>query len=451
MDVNVKEDDIVDKIYESTKDWVSVEIEVDKSFEPSTLFHLTEQNAGDRFYMRLNDNYSSYFGYHAVQRFKNDFENKQSIFKDWEKLKDNIELIHPDSDYHHLRLCGGFQFSGHKSDDEWREYGLNHFILPKVLISSEGARTFITYTTERQDFDIEVFKDLITYLEHTEIDTSRDSLGEVTRMEDIYKDDWRDLVNEAIDTIDESKKIVLARRRLIKFDKEINIPFILNQVLNNEKNSYIFLLESNQFVFFSQTPEQLIKVEDGVLSTKAVAGTIKRTHNEKVDEENIKAFLKDKKNLGEHRFVVESILSDIKPFVQDVEYNETPNILKNDHLYHLYTEIKANLNDESYIGLIDCLHPTPALGGYPKAEALEFIENKEFGTRGLYGSPVGFIDVYDDCEFIVAIRSMLIKDCQATLFAGCGIVKNSDPDSEVAETAVKFSPMMNALGVDNND
>ncbi|MEQ6029414.1 isochorismate synthase [Staphylococcus saccharolyticus] len=451
MDVNVKEDDIVDKIYESTKDWVSVEIEVDKSFEPSTLFHLTEQNAGDRFYMRLNDNYSSYFGYHAIQRFKNDFENKQSIFKDWEKLKDNIELIHPDSDYHHLRLCGGFQFSGHKSDDEWREYGLNHFILPKVLISSEGARTFITYTTERQDFDIEVFKDLITYLEHTEIDTSRDSLGEVTRMEDIYKDNWRDLVNEAIDTIDESKKIVLARRRLIKFDKEINIPFILNQALNNEKNSYIFLLESNQFVFFSQTPEQLIKVEDGVLSTKAVAGTIKRTHNEKVDEENIKAFLKDKKNLGEHRFVVESILSDIKPFVQDVEYNETPNILKNDHLYHLYTEIKANLNDESYIGLIDCLHPTPALGGYPKAEAIEFIENKEFGTRGLYGSPVGFIDVYGDCEFIVAIRSMLIKDCQATLFAGCGIVKNSDPDSEVAETAVKFSPMMNALGVDNND
>ena len=117
----------------------------------------------------------------------------------------------------------------------------------------------------------------------------------------------------------------------------------------------------------------------------------------------------------------------------------------------LYTEIKGHLNDKSYIGLIDCLHPTPALGGYPKAEALEFIENNEFGTRGLYGSPVGYIDVYDDCEFIVAIRSMLIKGDQATLFAGCGIVKNSDPDSEVAETAVKFSPMMNALGVDNYD
>ncbi|MDU5999423.1 MAG: chorismate-binding protein, partial [Staphylococcus aureus] len=69
---------------------------------------------------------------------------------------------------------------------------------------------------------------------------------------------------------------------------------------------------------------------------------------------------------------------------------------------------------------------------------------------GLYGAPVGYIDIYDDCEFIVAIRSMLIKKAQATLFAGCGIVKDSDPDSELAETNLKFTPMMNALGVDMN-
>ena len=63
----------------------------------------------------------------------------------------------------------------------------------------------------------------------------------------------------------------------------------------------------------------------------------------------------------------------------------------------------------SYIGLLDNLHPTPALGGYPKEEAISYIENNEFGTRGLYGAPVGYIDMYDNCEFIVAIRSMLIK------------------------------------------
>lgn len=69
------------------------------------------------------------------------------------------------------------------------------------------------------------------------------------------------------------------------------------------------------------------------------------------------------------------------------------------------------------------MHPTPPLGGYPKNEALKFIEENEFGTRGLYGAPVGYIDMNDDCEFIVAIRSMLIKQNQTTLFAGCGIVK----------------------------
>ncbi len=206
MDVNIDEQAILDMLYESTKDWVSVEVELNKTMKPSVLFHLTEKDAGDRFYMRLNDNYSSYFGYHAIHRFKNDFENKQSIFKDWEKLKNNIELIHPHNRYHHLRLCGGFQFSSHKSDDEWREYGLNHFVLPKVLISNEGTRTYLTYTTERQDFDLQAFKTLVAHFEQTTMDNPEETLGDVTRMEDIYKDDWRELVKEAIDTIDDNKK-----------------------------------------------------------------------------------------------------------------------------------------------------------------------------------------------------------------------------------------------------
>ena len=84
------------------------------------------------------------------------------------------------------------------------------------------------------------------------------------------------------------------------------------------------------------------------------------------------------------------------------------------------------------------MHPTPTLGGYPKNEALKFIEENEFGTRGLYGAPVGYIDMNDDCEFIVAIRSMLIKQNQTTLFAGCGIVKDSDPDSELVKLQLNF-------------
>ncbi|SUM32400.1 menaquinone-specific isochorismate synthase [Staphylococcus gallinarum] len=75
-------------------------------------------------------------------------------------------------------------------------------------------------------------------------------------------------------------------------------------------------------------------------------------------------------------FVVESILHDIKPYVEHIEFNKEPQILTNDHLYHLYTKIKGQLIDESYIGLLDSLHPTPALGGFPKKEAIEYIEQK---------------------------------------------------------------------------
>lgn len=454
MAANLKEGEIIESIYKSNKSWVSVEVVLDKTLTPDALFHLTEDQAGDRFYFRLNDNTSSFFGYHAVQKFKNNFENKQSIFREWEKFKNEVELIHLETKKHHLKVIGGFQFSSHKSDDEWREFGINHFVVPEVLISSIDNQTLLTYTVERASFDMDHFKDVIAYFENADIDGSNheETLGNITRMEDIYKDEWKELVGNAIEQLDENKKIVLARRRMIKFDKPINIPYVLNRALQNEKNSYLFILESNESVFFSQTPEQLLKVEDGVLSTKAVAGTIKRSHNEEEDQKNIEAFLQDKKNLGEHDFVVRSILHDIEPYIEDVDYNQTPNILKNDHLYHLYTKIQGKLKSNSYIGLIDQMHPTPALGGYPKEEAVKFIEENEFGTRGLYGAPVGYIDMNDDCEFIVAIRSMLIKQNQTTLFAGCGIVKDSDPESEVAETAVKFSPMMNALGVvDKNE
>ncbi|UDI78676.1 isochorismate synthase [Staphylococcus taiwanensis] len=454
MAANLKEDDIIESIYESNKNWVSVEVKIDKVFSPDELFYLTDDQAGDRFYFRLNDNTSSFFGYHAIQRVKNNFENKQSIFREWEKFKNDIELIHPETEKHHLKVVGGFQFSSHKSDDEWREFGINHFVVPEVLISTINNQTLLTYTVERLKFDMEELKKIVSYFEDTHVDMSEhiETIGNIKRMEDIYKDEWKELVSDAIAQLDDNKKIVLARRRLIRFDKPISIPYVLNRALKNEKNSYIFILESNESVFFSQTPEQLLKVDNGVLSTKAVAGTIKRSQNLEEDEKNIQAFLQDKKNLGEHDFVVRSILHDIEPYVEDIEYNETPNILKNDHMYHLYTQIKGNLISNSYIGLIDHLHPTPALGGYPKDEAVNFIEENEFGTRGLYGAPVGYIDMNDDCEFIVAIRSMLIKQNQTTLFAGCGIVKDSDPDSELAETAVKFSPMMNALGVvDNNE
>jgi len=161
----------------------------------------------------------------------------------------------------------------------------------------EQGKTFITYTVESENFEIDAFLAIIDKLTQKDIQLN-DKIGDIKRIDDIYKDEWRDLVKDTIDILDENKKIVLARKRLIIFDKNVNISYILNRAIQGEHNSYLFVLESQDSVFFSQTPEQLMEVSDDVLSTKAVAGTIKRTHQEEIDKANIDAFLNDEKNLN---------------------------------------------------------------------------------------------------------------------------------------------------------
>ena len=447
MVVSVKADEIQEAINRTEKSMVSVEVKVPYALEAWRLFALTESDSGDRCFFKNET--MSFFGYKPLRKYKNDSESKQTIFKEWETLKHDIALIHPESEKHHLKLCGGFQFSNHKSE-EWQQYGFNHFLLPGVLVTIENDVSYITVTESRDDFSIEKMNTLVAWLTEADV-VLPEHIAQPISMEDIHKSSWRALVKEAIDTIDETKKVVLARRRLIKFDRPIHLAQVVRTALQNEKSSYLFVLESEDATFLSQTPEQLMRVDDDHLSTKAVAGTIKRTHDETLNQHHLDAFLNDDKNLREHHFVVRSILDDIQNYAVDIDYSEQPKIMTNDHLYHLFTKIQGTLKENRYIGLLDTLHPTPALGGFPKREAMDFIETKEFGTRGLYGAPVGYVDIYDDCEFIVAIRSMLMHGSEATLFAGCGIVKSSDPDMEIEETAVKFKPMMSALGVEEND
>lgn len=449
MTVDVGEQEIIDAIANTSKTWISIEVRLPRTLDPVTLFRKTNQEAGNRFYFRLNDNETAFFGCRVAKEFKNNNKSKRSIFKEWNRFKEDIALIHPSTPKHHLRIYGGFQFSTERTSSEWQQFDMNHFILPEILISHIEGATYLTYTIRKTDFSFQEFKDIYTCLSH--IDRTSHILEEhemhVCEQQDLDIDAWERLVDKTIQQLKSDEKIVLSRRREIKFNTTIDIATVLDRALKNEKNSYLFLIESGNDCFISQTPEQLFKVQNNMLSTKAVAGTIKRTLNSKQDQAQVEAFLQDAKNLVEHHIVVESILEDIKPFVNDVRYHATPSILKNDHLYHLYTEISGPLATPNYIELIDVMHPTPALGGYPKAQAVQYIDAHEFNARGLYGAPVGMIDMYDDSEFIVAIRSMLINDNTALLFAGAGIVKESNAKAEVAETALKFSPMMDALGV----
>ncbi|MCS4486664.1 isochorismate synthase [Staphylococcus americanisciuri] len=451
MTVDVREQAINEALRQADQQWVSVEVKLSHTIDPVTLFDATKEAAGNRFYFRSNDNRRSYFGCGVAIQIKNNHPNKRVLFEKWQTLKQSILCVHPDCERHHLRLCGGFQFSTQRTDEQWQSFGRNHFIIPEMLITQIDDEVFLTYTVARSKFSTDVLQKWVTYFETMPHITQTIEMPGVVHIENIQQQAWQTLVERTVAHLAHDEKIVLARQRKIEFESDIPIGAVLQNALHNEKNSYLFVLESDTHTFISQTPEQLFHVTDGKLYTKAVAGTIPRAKDEIQDAEHLTAFLHDEKNLVEHQIVVNSILEDVKPFVHNVTYDEKPKILKNDHLYHLYTEISGVLDGESHLAMIEVFHPTPALGGYPKDMATTYIDTHEFAARGLYGAPVGMIDIYDDCEFIVAIRSMLMNANEALLYAGAGIVKDSDPASEVAETALKFSPMMDALGVTECD
>ena len=123
-----------------------------------------------------------------------------------------------------------------------------------------------------------------------------------------------------------------------------------------------------------------------------------------------------------------------------------PVLLKMRHIQHLYTPVRAKVHDDvSIFSLVERLHPTPALGGFPKEKAVQTIREIEPLDRGWYAAPIGWVDAKGNGEFAVAIRSALLHDHEAHLFAGCGIVAHSNPRSEYEETNVKFKPMLLAL------
>src|SRR5699024_2727450 len=137
--------------------------------------------------------------------------------------------------------------------------------------------------------------------------------------------------------------------------------------------------------------------------------------------------LNDAKNLEEHDYVVQMIRQNIADYCEDIDMPEQPVIYPLRNLQHLYTPVKARLKQgASVLSIINQLHPTTALGGVPREKALSFIRQHEFLERGWYGAPLGWMDNNDNSEFVVAIRSGLIQGKEASLFAGCGVMKDSD-------------------------
>jgi isochorismate synthase len=192
-------------------------------------------------------------------------------------------------------------------------------------------------------------------------------------------------------------------------------------------------------VFVGASPEELVRLCGGQVRTVALAGTARRLAEEAADAAAARTLLSNEKDREEHRLVAQALRESLAPLSTELQGNEAPQVASFADVHHLRTEFQATLKEgASLFDLLEGLHPTPAVGGLPNREALEWIQAHELRDRGWYAAPVGWVDARGEGVFVVAIRSALVRGDRATAFAGCGLVSASDPVQEWDEALAKI-------------
>lgn len=248
------------------------------------------------------------------------------------------------------------------------------------------------------------------------------------------------------------EKVVLARS--VQVTPQAGASFAVNSVLSRLRQSYpgtyIFAMQRGARFFMGATPERLVQAQNGMIHTMALAGSAPRGNTQEEDEQLGTELLRSEKNGIEHEVVVAMVRKALLVHCSTVHVSDTPHLLKLKNVQHLETPIDAELlPGRCILDVMADLHPTPAVGGFPREEALATIRRVEHLDRGWYAGPLGWIGAGGHGEFAVALRSGLVAEHEATLFAGCGIVGDSDPQSEYAESCLKLQGMLRGLSEQN--
>jgi len=261
---------------------------------------------------------------------------------------------------------------------------------------------------------------------------------------------WQEIVARAVTAIKDNAfaKIVLARNvQVTNTIGAFDILATLERLRTNYPGTYVFAIQRGTRYFVGATPEQLVYGQDGQIRTIALAGSIARGATEEEDQRLGTELLHSQKNNWEHQIVVSTIREALNSLCSQLWVADTPRLLRLKNIQHLETPIVGDLlPGRCVLEALDGLHPTPAVGGFPRPPALAYMRQHERLDRGWYAGPVGWIDPAGNGEFAVALRSGLIDGNRATLFSGCGIVSDSQPESEYAESCLKLQVMLRGLG-----
>jgi menaquinone-specific isochorismate synthase len=351
------------------------------------------------------------------------------------------------------RLFGGFSFHDeHTPEGPWTGYPCAKFILPRTQVTYTDDGTWLTVNAVGVAVDeleqrLGEARDRLQDLPLPE--TLADSPGVRSRTRTTSKAEWRESVTAATDriTAGELQKVVLAQALRASLSEPISIPDVVTRLGDRYPDCYRFLFEPDDGSgsFFGATPERLVDLRGRTVETGALAGTTGRGETPEEDEWLAAELLADEKNSHEHDLVVSAVREQLEPHAASIRAGAR-RIRRLATVQHIETPITAELTtDKHVLRLVEALHPTPAVGGLPPDRALTTIRDTEPFERGWYAAPVGWFDAAGYGSFAVALRSAIARDDAATLFAGVGIVGDSDPDREWDEVQLKYRPILDEL------
>ncbi|MFV0462642.1 MAG: isochorismate synthase MenF [Nostocoides sp.] len=258
---------------------------------------------------------------------------------------------------------------------------------------------------------------------------------------------WAARVSEAVQRIGrgELDKVVLARDLDAQADEPVDPRWLLTRLAERYANTWVFCVDG----LIGATPELLVRRDQGLVTSRVLAGTIRRTGNDEQDLALSGSLARSSKDLEEHEYAVRSVADALAPHCSSMNVPEAPFVLHLPNVMHLATDVAGVLTDgTSALALAASLHPSAAVCGTPKAVADALIAQLENMDRGRYAGPVGWMDANGDGEWGIALRCAAYDRAdqrRLRLFAGCGIVAGSDPAAEVAESDAKLVPMRDAL------
>ena len=351
-------------------------------------------------------------------------------------------------------LMGGFAFDPEGPRSEaWRDFPAASLFVPSLQVLRSTTGCWLTTTIVAGDSD-PAAQDLLAQVRAAIIEP-RPSTHAPSRaasvnlpLTDIRSaSDWRATVGEAVEAIESGRieKVVLAREVLVSARGEFDTISALHELRGSHQTSYVFGYWNGSSAFIGATPERLVRVDGAHVQASSLAGSVSRGNTPELDASQAAALRASVKDRAEHEFVRRALFTSLARLCDDVTADEEPSLLSLPNVHHLHTAVQARLRTgHTLLQLVAQLHPTPAVGGEPRNAALRFIREHEGMDRGWYAAPIGWLQ-RDRGEFAVALRSALVHGDSALIFAGCGIVADSEPEQEYAESLLKLRPMEAAL------